>query len=238
MRALHIRRLLYRTGFFAVILIFFFLRLYRLYDRAIFHDDQGLDMIVVWSMEHLGLRPVAGALLSIGNISVPPYFYYILWFFYRLTGSLPGIYFGWLFISLISFLLITLTVYLIKDLRSALLSAFLIAISSLSVFMTHIIWDPVPGIAFLSLAILLLLLAYRKKLLILLWAAVLSYAISVSIYPGPVILLPLAFIAVYWWYRKTDRMPFFPSLALAILTLVLTFLLPFIPVIILESSHG
>lgn len=218
--------------------LFFILRAYRLFDRALFQGDQALDMIVVSAMAHQGIRPTAGALLSIDAISVPPYFYYILYAFFELTHSYVGVLVGTLVGSFIPLFFIMGTAGIFAGPAAAVIAGFLVSISSVFVFSAINIWDPIPGMWFLSAAMFLVGFGWKRNNFLVFITGLVHYVLSVAIYPGPVVLLPLASGITYAWYRQNPKASTQKALLYTCLTLGGIFVSVYLPQIVTESYFG
>lgn len=200
--------------------VFIALRLYGFPHYSLFRGDQGLDMLTLWSMEHTQFHPLTGAPLSVPTITVPPTFFYLMWLFYKTTGTYVGVYAGTFLLALGTFLILVRLAWKIGGAVSGLLAALLIAVSRVYIFQAINLWDPIPGIFFLSLSLFTLYHAHKQRNMFFLWAGVCCFACSVSLYPGPIILLPLLFWFVFWWYRNIWK---------AAVTIICSFLPFFIP---------
>ena len=224
--------------FFVLICITVFLRIYRLSETLRFFDDQGMDMIILWHMEHMNHLPLVGPFLSLSNIFTPPTYYYITWFFYHITGSITGIAYGYFILNIIGIGTLIKLAWDIGGQKTGLSMAILLSISAVMVDHGRQFWQPYPMQVFLSLWLLFVWHAYTSKRVILLWIGITCFQIAFSVYPSPALLLICVGYQIYNWYHKNQSNPsILRSLLQSLITFVSTFCIVFLPQIWFEITH-
>ena len=75
--------------FFGVLLLAFFLRIYRVWDLLDFHYDQGRDAMVIWNLWHNGKFFLIGPVTGLPGIFLGPFYYYLIAVPYLIGGGNP-----------------------------------------------------------------------------------------------------------------------------------------------------
>lgn len=220
-----------------IISIALFLRLYRLPETIMFYDDQGMDMIIVWHMEHAGHRPLIGPFLSLSNVHTPPTYYYITWFFYHFTHSVTGVVYGYAIVNMLTLLLLMKLVNDMDGRRAAIIAGGLFAVSFLMIQHSRQFWQPYPIQLFLTLYLLGLWHAFEKKSMLLLWISTLCFQFALSIYPSPMMLLPFVIYQLVRWYMIIAKQSHVIAVWYTVITFALTFSAAFAPQIIFELTN-
>lgn len=220
-----------------IMLFAFWIRTYKLAENTVFFDDQGMDLSVIWNMEHKNHRPLIGPFLTVEKIYTPPTYYYVSWIFYHLNPTPEGVTVGHLILNLTALLLFIMLISDIAGKKAGLFGGLLYATSYTMVFHGRTFWQPFSMQPFLVLQLLFLWHAYRKKSLLLLFISHICFSVALSIYPSPFILLPFTLYHSIRWFTHNKfhryKSVFFGIGALTVATIPI-----FIPQIIFESSNG
>jgi|GEM_PF-722722 len=221
-----------------VVGIALFLRLYRLPETVMFDDDQGMDMVIVWHMEHADHGPLIGPFLSLPDVYTPPTYYYITWLFYHFTHTVTGVVYGYAVLNILTLLFLMKLAYDMAGRRTAIIAGSLFTVSLLMVKHGRLFWQPYPIQFFLALYLLGLWHAFGKKNLLLLWISTLWFQFALSVYPSPIMLLPFVIYQLIRWYRSIAKQSGMVSVLYAAVTFFLTFGVAFAPQIIFELTHS
>lgn len=225
--------------FFAMVFALgIFLRLYTLPETIQFLDDQGYDMMIIWNMEYNHHRPLVGPFLSIPSIYTPPTYYYITWWLFHLTQTVTGIVYGYLIINIITIITVITLAWNIYGKRAASIAALLLSVSSIMIEHARLFWQPYPTQLFLSLWLLCMWHAHAKKNVVLLWISATCFIIALSIYPSPVILIPLLGYQLFSWYNRVHEYPYLRAFFAALYTAGIPFLVVYMPQIVFEITHA
>jgi len=219
------------------VLIAIIVRLYRITETIRFRGDQGMDLIVIWHMEHMGHLPLVGPFLSLKDFYTPPTYYYLTWFLYHLTQSVSGIVIGYFFMNIISLILLMKLAWNMGGKRLAFIVGGLFAISLIMIDHSRQFWQPFPMQLFIIISLLCLWRAFNRKNLTALWISTTSYMIALSVYPSPILLLPYMGYQITRWYRNIGKRSAFQSLLFSGATLIITFIAIYTPQIIFEINH-
>jgi len=74
---------------FLILLLAFFVRVYRVDDLLGFYYDQGRDALVIWRLWHEGKLFLIGPVTGLAGIFLGPLYYYIIAPIYILSGGSP-----------------------------------------------------------------------------------------------------------------------------------------------------
>lgn len=214
------------------------LRTYKWNEVAVFNGDDGMDLSIVWNMEYGGHRPLVGPFLSVPDVYTPPTYYYLTWIFYHLSPSPDGVRLGYLFMDLLNMVIVMYLVSKIRNLNAAAIAGIFYAASLVLTYHGRAYWQPFPIQIFLSLTLLSFWFAYRKKSAAFLWLAALCYALALSVYPSPILLLPLTAYHLIRWHITTKRVSLFEAINSSIAMFIGTTTLVFTPQLIFEYRHG
>ena len=77
----------YLLGF--VLVLGFFVRVYRTSDLLGFYYDQGRDALVIWKLWHEGRPFLIGPVTGLAGIFLGPFYYYLIAPFYLIGGGNP-----------------------------------------------------------------------------------------------------------------------------------------------------
>jgi len=218
-----------RTVFIVwVILLAFFLRVFRLPDFISYHQDQVRDLFYVQNHFQQGQMILLGPKASVGDFFLPPFWYYIMGFAYFFSSSpvAPA------FIVVIFGSLTTLFIYLFCEKflnkKVAVFSSLLYAVSPLSIDYSRFAWNPNP-IPFFTIAAFYFLYIYiykQKNYGLILGAITANLALQLH-YQGMVV-LAFFFLALI----ISKKLSIKQFIKLIIINLVL-----FLPFFIHEFSH-
>ncbi|MCL4200323.1 hypothetical protein KJZ67_03200 [Patescibacteria group bacterium] len=220
------------------VLVAVIMRLYRITETIRFRGDQGMDLMVIWHMEHAGHWPLVGPFLSLRDFYTPPTYYYVTWLFYHITQSVNGIVIGYFFMNIISLMLLMKLAWHMGGKQLASIVGGLFAISIIMIDHGRQFWQPYPMQLFITISLLFLWRAYQRKSLSSLWLFALHYMLALSVYPSPVLLLPYAGYQVVRWYKNIGKLPIWQSLLFSGFTMAVTFVIIYMPQIIFEISRG
>lgn len=225
-------------GIFISFILAIALRTYHWNTVTVFNGDDGMDLSIVWNMEYEQHRSLVGPFLSVPNFYTPPTYYYLTWLFYHFSPGPDGVRIGYLFMNVLS---MTVLVYLtskIGNRNAAVITGILYAASRVLIFHGRAYWQPFPMQLFLALTLLCMYLAYQKKSAILLWSSAVSYTIALSVYPSPVILLPLMVYHLITWHRTMKHDTLLLAAAKAAIILGCTAACIYAPQLIFELQNG
>lgn len=235
---LNLRRIFRWLPVLLVIGIALFLRLYRLPETIMFDDDQGMDMVIVWHMEHADHGPLIGPFLSLPDVYTPPTYYYVTWLFYHFTGSVTGVVYGYAIVNMLTLLLLMKLASDMAGRRTAIIAGSLFAVSLLMIKHGRLFWQPYPIQFFLMLYFLGLWHAFNKKSMLLLWISTLCFQFALSVYPSPMMLLPFVIYQLVRWYMTNAKQSGITAIWCTAVTCVLTLSIAFAPQIIFELTHS
>lgn len=223
-----------------ILILAAFLRFYRLSEYMTFLGDEGRDAIVIKNIlvnKHL---PFIGPPTSVGNIYLGPAYYYmmvlpmaILWLNpVAAAGMVAGV--G------------VLTVFLIYYLGklwfgrvAGLISAFLYAISPVTIIYSRSSWNPNPVPFFALVSILSLYQLHKSGNF--LWLILTGFALAAGLQMHylAVILIPVALILLVYeiWYRKYKRKDI-ENLFKGIILGIAAFLAIMSPLVLFDLKHN
>lgn len=214
------------------------LRLYKLPETIRFYDDQGLDMVSILLLERAGELPQVGPFLSIPDVYTPPTYYLITQFFYNITRTVVGIVYAYALLNLLTVAILVWVTRVMIGLRAAVIMSMLLATSNIMIDHSRYFWQPYPMQLFLALWLLFVWWAYQSNRMFFLFCAALCYQIALSVYPSPVILLPLTSFLTYSWFRRLRKSSIAAAACLTAIILALTFAVVFSSQIFFEISLG
>lgn len=221
----------------AIFLIAVFLRLYNFSDTTAFSGDQGIDLLVARRALIDGVWPKVGPYLTVQNFFVPPTYYYLLTMFLAF-GKIPlG---AALFFPVLDVITLVIVFFFMRDLLDELGGLIAVALYAFSAIMiTHArsMWQPHPVQVFLWGSLYALFLARRKNNIKLLLLSVFLYALAVSVYPSPILLLFFYLAHVVGFFRHARGYGVMPALSHSILVLLVCFLIVGFPMGVYEYQH-
>jgi len=226
-------------GLAVVVFLAAFLRFYRLSEYMTFLGDEGRDAIIIKKMLVNHDLPFIGPPTSVGNIYLGPLYYYMIAIpmaiFWLNPVAAAGV------DATIGVLTVLLIYYLGKiwfGRYSGLISAYLYAISPVTIIYSRSSWNPNPAPFFALLGIFGLYKIHKSGNF--LWLILVGFALAAGLQMHylAVILIPIAFILWIYevWLRKKQKMLIKNLLPGTILG-VLTFLLVMSPLLLFDLKH-
>lgn len=184
-----------------IVLMAALLRFYKLDQYMTFLGDEGRDALVIKGMLINHHFPLLGPPTSIGNMYLGPLYYYmmlvpmtIFWLNPVAAAGLDAI---------IGVLSVGLIYYLARewfDEMSAILAAFLYAISPVTIVYSRSSWNPNPAPFFVLLSILGIYLSRKKKNYLWLILSGVGLAGAIQMHYLALIMLPV--IGLLWFWEK------------------------------------
>lgn len=224
----------------AILLIGAFFRFYKLDQYMIFLGDQGRDAIIVKNIIDEFHFPAIGPPSSVGNIYLGPYYYYMMFVPMVLTNFNPVS--ASFMVVLIGVLTIGLVYYLGKiwfGRTAGLISAFLYAISPVTINYTKFSWNPnpLPFFAILSIFGLVKLHKGGNFNWFILTAASLAFALQMH-YLSLILVPILAAIFITEIFLRVNKQKKIENLLTGTTLGVLTFLTLMFPLIWFDLRHN
>ena len=145
-----------------VILLAFFLRVFRLPDFISYHQDQVRDLFYVQNHFQQGQMILLGPKASVGDFFLPPFWYYIMGFAYLFSSSPLAPAFAVVVFGTLTTLFIYLFCEKFIDNKVAVFSSLLYSVSPLSIDYSRFAWNPNP-IPFFTMATFYFLYIYIHK---------------------------------------------------------------------------
>lgn len=220
----------------AILLIAAFLRLYRISEYMNFLGDEGRDALMIQRILVDHDFPLLGPPTSVGNIYLGPLYYYMM--------SIPMA-ISWLnpvaaavMVAIIGVFSVSLVYYFGRvwfGKLSAILSAFLYAISPVNITNTRSSWNPSPLPFFTLLAILGLYLSRKQQNFRWFILTGISLAFAVQMHYLAFILLPIFFVFwIYQLFSKTQIKYFWQGT----LGAIIAFLFLMLPLVIFDFKYN
>lgn len=195
-----------------IILLATWLRFFRLPELMTFISDQGKDYLAARDMVQTGQPALVGIASSVPWLYQGPFFVWMIAFVFKLSGFNP------VHPAVLTATLGVLTVYLTYKFSRSLLAGFILAASPLAVVHSRLAYhiSPIP------LFSILYLMALQNQ------SVVWSFLLAGILLQFELTTLPLVIFAVLYLLKRKQKL--FPA--------ALVFLLPFIPKIIFDLTHG
>jgi 4-amino-4-deoxy-L-arabinose transferase-like glycosyltransferase len=195
-----------------ILLLAFFIRVYRTEDLLRFYYDQGRDALVIWKLWHEGKPFLIGPVTGLQGIFLGPFYYYLIAPFYLIGGGNPV--YPAVFLAFLSVLALLVLYILGKEMHSRLAGIFAATIGAFSYYIfSHSRWLSNPNPILLS-SVLLLYFMWRivdknkisnsKGLLLGEWIGVAVFA-GISLHfesASAVFYLPTVFLFALWQKKK------------------------------------
>jgi len=215
----------------SIILLFLFLRFYKIQNSLFFFNDMGRDMLVLYTWQETGKPPLLGPQTSALPFNQSAIYFYILFPFYLLTNASP-------YTALIAnaFLYISSFIFSLYFFRNnpkssflLLVSFFLISVHPQFIIQNRYIWNPSFVTPFLLPSLLSFYLLSQKYSKIYLWlfSFSLSMALSLSYSIAP-LFIALIVTSLFIFKQKIISILFSLGTSLAIINL---------PTIFFEFRH-
>ncbi len=220
-----------------ILLIGGFLRFYRFEEFVTFLNDQGRDAIIlkrIITLEHL---PAIGPPTSIGQVYLGPFYYYFIapWLLiFRFNPIGPA--FG---VALFSLIYILVNYFIIKKLinkKTALLSSFFIAVSSVMIESARFSWNPnlLPLFTLLTIYFFIESLKTNRWYFYALTGAFLSFSIQLHY----LALFLLFTIGIFYFYFLIKNFKNIKKILINYSILIFNFLFFTSPLLIFDLRHN
>ncbi len=229
----------YFISILAVLALAAFFRLYRIDQYMIFLGDEGRDAQIVKEMVDIHHFPLIGPPTSVGNIYLGPFYYYLMYLPMAIFNLSPVA--ASAMVAVFGVLTVALIYYLGKIFfgrKAGLISAFLYAISPVTIAYSNFSWNPNPLPFFALLFFLGFVKVHRSgnfNWLVLTGAGV---AASLQMHYLSLILIPVA--GILWvheiLFRKYFKKPI-KNLISGTFLAVLVFLMIMSPLFIFDLRH-
>ncbi len=235
---MNVRKIIIIIGFSVTFGIALYARLYSFYDTVAFRGDQAGDLYIARGIVENNWRPPVGPFLSVNNFQTPPTYYYILAGFYSVLRTPEAVTFAFALMNLAVMMCMVSVAVLLMDDIAGIIMAFLFAASYIMVVESRQIWAPHTLTLFLSASLLLLLKAYRRHSFAFYVLSVVCYAIALSIYVSPILLLPYYIVMGARFIRHITKTNYPVSLGIVLGCLTICALPFFGPFMVYELKHG
>lgn len=208
----------------------FILRFYRFHEFVGYHQDQVRDLLFIKSHFDSGTPILLGPKTSVGNIFLPPFWYYLMAGVYLVSHA------AWapaLLVVILSSLTTLIIFFLARhffNTTTAIVSALLYAVSPLSIEYGRFAWNPNPVPFFAVLTFLALFFYYEKRRVTFFYLALASALLVFQLHYFQGFIIALV-CGVFFVLRPLKKAPDY----IISLLLVILFLSPFL---YYELSHG
>ena len=220
------------------LLVAVFLRFYNFNLNSIeYWGDQGWDLIVARNILFYNLRPLVGPVLWVHNFYTPPTYYYLLALFLFIGKSITGTALLFQFINILSLVVLFLLIRELFDNWAGLAGALLFAVSREMVYQSRVMWQPHLLTLFILLALYFLVLAFKKRKMLLLWISYTLYFIALSVYPSPVILVPYFVWQLVRFRKKLQDAKSIRHFKITLIACLVSFILIYSPQIYFEFQN-
>lgn len=118
---------------FFILVVAFFLRVYRLHELIGFYYDQGRDAMVIWKLWHEGKLFLIGPVTGLAGIFLGPLYYYLIAPFYLIGGGSPVV--PTIFLAALSTLAIFMLYFLGWKFHSRAAGVFAVVIGAFSYYL-------------------------------------------------------------------------------------------------------
>ena len=206
-----------------ILLLAFFVRVYRTGDLLGFYFDQGRDALVIWRLWHEGRPFLIGPVTGLAGIFLGPFYYYLIAPFYLIGGGDPV--YPAVFLAFLSTLAIFMVYFLGKEMHSRLAGIIATTIAAFSFYIVlagRWLANPTP-ILLTSVLFLWSLWEIATGKDRRWWvAAVFLVGISLQLEAASAVFYLPVVLVFAGWQRK--RLPDKKILAISIVVFLLTFL--------------
>jgi 4-amino-4-deoxy-L-arabinose transferase-like glycosyltransferase len=217
---------------FLLLLVAFFVRVYRVETTLGFYYDQGRDALVIWDLIHKGKLFLIGPTTGIAGIFRGPWYYYLIAPFYFLGGGDPI----WpsVFLSATSITAIFFLYLLGKEIGgtiAGLVAAIVASFSFYLVYASRWLSNPTPMLLISTLLVWSMLAAIKKKK----WAwPTIAFLVGMALQFGSaaeVFYVPAVLIFAYWQRKNLpNRKILFISFLLFFVTIL--------PLLLFDLRHN
>lgn len=220
---------------FLILLIAFFIRVYRVMDLMGFYYDQGRDGLVIWDLWHNHKPFLIGPITGLKGIFLGPFYYYLIAPFYLIGAGNPG--YPSVFLSFTSVAAVFMLHVLGTKMHSrftGLLAAFIGAFSYNIFTLSRWVSNPTPMLLLSMLLFWCLweIATLEKKKTAWFWVSAVT-TIGVSLHfesASAIFYLPMFTVFAIWQYKKL------PNIKYIFISGVL-FFSTFLPQIVFNFRH-
>ncbi|HUD19160.1 MAG TPA: hypothetical protein VMR81_01850 [Patescibacteria group bacterium] len=235
---MNVRKVIIIIGFSVAVGIALYARFYSFYDTVAFRGDQAGDLYIARGIIENNWRPPVGPFLSVSNFQTPPTYYYILAGFYSVLRTPEAITFAFAFMNVAVMGCMVSVAALLMDDIAGIIMAFLFATSYVMTVESRQIWAPHTLTLFLSISLLLLLNAFRRRSFVFYLLSVACYAVALSIYVSPILLLPYYIVMGVRFIRNMMKTNYLVSFGIVLFCLTICAFPFFAPFMVYEVKHG
>lgn len=218
-----------------LVLMGIFLRFYHLDQSMYFMNDQGLLLLVAHEILTNHHVPIAGPLISLVG-QIPPFNYYLVAFFSVLGSDPQLVAVGYIAMNVFAGLVLFAYGNLVFDVATGIIALSATMISASLIESGRSIWEPHPVFFCVALYLLLTEIAFRRKNIALYCVGILIYALSVGLYPTPLLLIIYVVVRTATQLREFSGAFRRASLARAALLIFGIFICVFAPWAVLHNS--
>ena len=184
-----------------LIILFLFIRFYRINNSLFFFDDMGRDLLVLFEWQNSGKIPLVGPQTSALPVNQSPIYYFFLMPFYLLFKSSP--YSALIANATVYLICFLLGLYLTKsepNLNKAAFGTFLLLIfHPQHILQNRFVWNPslLSPILFLSLMLLFLFVEKTKPKYLFFSSGLLCLAVSLNYSVFPLLIVYFLVVLIY-----------------------------------------
>lgn len=216
----------------AILLLAFFLRIYRVNEILGFYYDQGRDALIIWDLLHKGKFFLIGPTTGIAGIFRGPLYYYLIAPFYLVGGGNPV--YPAIFLAALSTAAIWILYYVAKkyiDKPTAILVTVLSSFSFYIVMAGRWLSNPTPMLALSALLVWMMVLITKGKK----WAWIpISFIVGISIFhfgsAAEIFFVPAVLVFALWQHKNL------PTFKIFVLSLI-AFLATVAPLLFFDLRH-
>lgn len=220
-----------KVNIILILLLAFFLRVYRIQDLLGFWYDQGRDALVIWDLIHNGKFFLIGPMMGFTGMFRGPWYYYLITPFYYLSAGNPlGPTIFLVLMSIAAIYVLYLVGKKIGGERAGILSAFLATISTYIIGSSRWLSNPTPMI-FIGIVLIWAVFKFLEKkwwslpLIALLVGMGLNFGAATELYYIPALLF------IFYLNRKN-----LPNIKIFVIS-VFVFVMCFAPQVMFEFRH-
>lgn len=218
------KRLKPALPFLLILTVLFFFRFFNLPERLGFGWDQERDARAAMDIIRGNLTLIGPRVQGPAGFFLPPYFFYLMAPFYKLTGGNPSA--MTIFVGFWAILFTSVTYFVLTKVFSrkvALIFLAIWAVNPLTVLIDSAAWNPV---AIPLFVILLIFAVYRGSIF---WSS-LILGIGTSFHMQFLLLIPMLIPEVVSVVRNKRF--------IYLLTALIGFIIPFLPILVFDIRHG
>ena len=220
-----------KVNIILILLLAFFLRVYRIQDLLGFWYDQGRDALVIWDFIHNGKLFLIGPMMGFTGMFRGPWYYYLITPFYYLSAGNPlGPTIFLVLMSVVAIYVLYLVGKKIGGEHTGVLAAFLATISTYIIGSSRWLSNPTPML-FIGIVLIWAVFKFLEKkwwslpLIALLVGMGLNFGAATELYYIPALLF------IFYLNRKN-----LPNIKIFIIS-VFVFVMCFAPQVMFEFRH-